>query len=373
MTSSTVTNYEGIEIDIPAYEFNGMASDQVGGINRTYPIEGGFNWDYNYLSLVNFACSGYALHHSTYYISSYYGIVGIESERFDVGANVTKTSTTKGTISFPSQEIQSELNGTQILMLNICPSTATRLGASVNGSYEIKGFSHVNESRWHKVCGGNLETALDFEIKVNDYKVRNDATGLQTSPWYNTVINLKDEYTHYVEQNINSLDVSSTSGQAIVTTTIKNPKNNDHVETYDLYIVPGAFTSINNTSFSTHKDKGHDMGVLLKSGIKADGAQQTVSVNDFYPEIKGLGEGNMNDKYTLYLKANYTKSSGLEPTFHALATQMVTTGLESIEAEEVDVPAIFFNMNGVQVDGENMAPGVYIKKEGNKTSKVVIR
>lgn len=48
------------------------------------------------------------------------------------------------------------------------------------------------------------------------------------------------------------------------------------------------------------------------------------------------------------------------------------TGVEAIEAETDGTEAIY-DLNGVRVSGENLAPGIYIRKAANKTSKFVVK
>lgn len=49
-----------------------------------------------------------------------------------------------------------------------------------------------------------------------------------------------------------------------------------------------------------------------------------------------------------------------------------TTSVDDINVEN-NAPATFFNMQGIAVDSNNLTPGVYIKVQGNTSSKVVIR
>ena len=48
------------------------------------------------------------------------------------------------------------------------------------------------------------------------------------------------------------------------------------------------------------------------------------------------------------------------------------TGVETVEFDE-NAEAQYFNLNGVQVKAENLTPGLYIVRQGNKVSKQVIR
>ncbi len=75
-------------------------------------------------------------------------------------------------------------------------------------------------------------------------------------------------------------------------------------------------------------------------------------------------------KPTLTLTASNAKSDpatffliwdGTEPT----------TGVDSIEADGADVEAVYYNLQGVRVD--NPGPGLYICRQGNKMTKVLLR
>lgn len=48
-----------------------------------------------------------------------------------------------------------------------------------------------------------------------------------------------------------------------------------------------------------------------------------------------------------------------------------TTGIETIESNDVNAPVEYYNLQGVKV--ANPENGIYIKKQGNTTSKVVVR
>ena len=47
-------------------------------------------------------------------------------------------------------------------------------------------------------------------------------------------------------------------------------------------------------------------------------------------------------------------------------------GISEIEAEQ-NVPAVFYNLQGMEVDADKLVPGIYVKRAGNKAEKVVIR
>ena len=52
-----------------------------------------------------------------------------------------------------------------------------------------------------------------------------------------------------------------------------------------------------------------------------------------------------------------------------------SSGVEDITIEEADnnAPVEYFNINGVRVNSDNLTPGIYIKRQGKKVEKIVIR
>ena len=59
----------------------------------------------------------------------------------------------------------------------------------------------------------------------------------------------------------------------------------------------------------------------------------------------------------------------------AMYTSGKSTGIEDVIVEESaeDAPVEFYNLNGIRVSGENLAPGLYIRRQGNKATKVLVR
>ncbi len=51
----------------------------------------------------------------------------------------------------------------------------------------------------------------------------------------------------------------------------------------------------------------------------------------------------------------------------------ITTGVDDIEAIDENTPAIFYNLNGVRVDSENLIPGIYIKIQNGKSQKILVK
>lgn len=81
------------------------------------------------------------------------------------------------------------------------------------------------------------------------------------------------------------------------------------------------------------------------------------------------------DDFTVWKRMyNDVGSAGtlLERWSNLTVTQtMDADGVDSISKDEVDAPAVYFNLQGVQV--ANPSNGIFIKKQGDKATKVVIK
>ncbi len=49
------------------------------------------------------------------------------------------------------------------------------------------------------------------------------------------------------------------------------------------------------------------------------------------------------------------------------------SGIEGIMADGSDAPAEYYNLNGVRVNADNLTPGLYIKRQGGKATKVLVK
>ena len=51
-----------------------------------------------------------------------------------------------------------------------------------------------------------------------------------------------------------------------------------------------------------------------------------------------------------------------------------TVGIEAITADETTTaPAEYYNLQGMRVNGDRLTPGIYIMRQGSKTSKILVR
>lgn len=50
-----------------------------------------------------------------------------------------------------------------------------------------------------------------------------------------------------------------------------------------------------------------------------------------------------------------------------------TNAIDGIEIDSANAPVEFYNLNGVRVNGDSLAPGIYIRRQGNDVKKILVR
>ena len=143
--------------------------------------------------------------------------------------------------------------------------------------------------------------------------------------------------------------------------------------TNKIYNLKGGLESDNSRCFLTYDGTG--VTTVATADANADVT--------FEPFAAGLLVKFNNGQYlmfngTKFIKADYgeavvqAEGETLTPVIVFLSSSNVSTGVETVEFDE-NAEAQYFNLNGVQVKAENLTPGLYIVRQGNKVSKQVIR
>lgn len=276
-----------------------------------------------------------------------------------------------------------------------------------NGKGNITGkaytgrLNHVaNGNYWgsdSKLNGSTLKTYKGEVLSVGNMKIYDDFNGsiLKNTSSVLFVRDLNAEITHGVElvkKEYGYDNIGDNNGKYLyINCDLVNARNADYVESYDLYVVPGKYTSVAGKDFASAD--GHVNGTLidvekystsfvpdekdhLNTKSVASNPDGNVNFTVLVPE-KELNATDANGVYSVYVRANYKEESGLEPTFHALtALGEKTTGVESVITngnEDEDAPVVYFNMNGIQVSGDALTPGLYIRRQGNTATKVLVK
>ena len=143
--------------------------------------------------------------------------------------------------------------------------------------------------------------------------------------------------------------------------------------TNKIYNLKGGLESDNSRCFLTYDAAG--VTTVATADANADVT--------FVSTAAGLLVKFKDGKYLMFngnnfVKGEYTEvatqaeGETLTPVIVFMSSSNVSTGVETVEFDE-NAEAQYFNLNGVQVKAENLTPGLYIVRQGNKVSKQVIR
>lgn len=148
--------------------------------------------------------------------------------------------------------------------------------------------------------------------------------------------------------------------------------------TKKIYQLCGGLSSDGSRRFLTYNAEG--LTTTAATVTKVDG-KDVVSTTDANADVTFVStEAGLLVKFKdgQYLMFNGTKfikadnGGALTPVIVFMSSSNVSTGVETVEFDE-NAEAQYFNLNGVQVKAENLTPGLYIVRQGNKVSKQVIR
>lgn len=197
--------------------------------------------------------------------------------------------------------------------------------------------------------------------------------------WYNmSITNSKNYLTHNGARSYIDLSSSTTAVPA------KNDYNSQWAFVGDAFsgfkiINRGAgenmiLSSSTNTSSNTG---GNTYPIMTAEPVSATGntywiptKSSDLSGNAFYLHQKGIAANRMNSRDGRL--AYWTGGADAGSTFLVTFVEEVQ-GIDEIGIDPTDGPIEYFNLQGMKVDAENVVPGFYIIRQGNKTAKVLVR
>ena len=54
-------------------------------------------------------------------------------------------------------------------------------------------------------------------------------------------------------------------------------------------------------------------------------------------------------------------------------SESIATSLSEVSADDVNAPVEYFNLQGIRVSGDNLTPGIYIRRQGKIAEKIVVK
>lgn len=273
------------------------------------------------------------------------------------------------------------------------------LDAPITGKYTVDGkVSHYNyeNDAWVTNDGSvrTLDGGLTIEIGPSSYTSSSeildhlDKTVIIVDPANDVTADFNLDVRQYSAYD------RDTKGEFRIQADVVPQQNCHNVESYDLYVVPKAMSSINQFADGKHDyTTGHADAVLIDSKPAAGAnGENPVSFDKWYTLTGDKFNKNLND-YSLFVKANY-KNTDLAPTFHQLTlltdtviTSIGLTGADSdvtvtaangtITVNGADNVAVYATTGAEVYNGPsgviNVAPGLYVVSAAGKTQKVIVR
>jgi hypothetical protein len=93
--------------------------------------------------------------------------------------------------------------------------------------------------------------------------------------------------------------------------------------------------------------------------IYSDGSIET----SYFADLHYMMDSNGTD-YNMYLDVRYAKLTPVEGGVQGIAADVTATN---------NAPVELFTINGMRVNSRNLAPGLYIRRQGNEVTKVIIK
>lgn len=116
-------------------------------------------------------------------------------------------------------------------------------------------------------------------------------------------------------------------------------------------------------SGSANKSNNCD-NIIADTGI---GGSQTF-VSNINTWTAGEGEGRRTVSYTV------KKGAPTQAMYRMYVTLVSTSGIGEIESvADNDMPVEYFNLAGVRCNASSLSPGIYIKRQGNRSEKILVR
>lgn len=103
-------------------------------------------------------------------------------------------------------------------------------------------------------------------------------------------------------------------------------------------------------------------GVAQTSSTIFTSATKTTwtAAEDAYIPAVTLTNRTTNNTYFTTIKVTYIVDNNV-------------TGIDGIESDDENAPVEYFNLQGIRVNGDNLGTGIYIRRQGSKTTKVLIQ
>lgn len=115
-----------------------------------------------------------------------------------------------------------------------------------------------------------------------------------------------------------------------------------------------------------------NISVKEENGVKSYDGTGHVALMDNVIEADAVisGTEDANGAIKLLINVSWASENDIVVTFNG--AQEGTLGINGVELEE-NAPAEYYDMRGIRHNADSLAPGLYIKRQGSKATKVVVK
>lgn len=122
-----------------------------------------------------------------------------------------------------------------------------------------------------------------------------------------------------------------------------------------------------------YENNRYEYFAVVYTGEK-QGDSYIFNKSDFYDPNPAVENPRFNGSLRIGAVSDVSQSSFRESYYSQISVpDPDTEGVNDIECEVVDAPVNFYNLQGIEVDSLNLAPGIYIRRQGNSASKILVK
>lgn len=250
---------------------------------------------------------------------------------------------------------------------------------TLNGQLTLSDVPNHNDEPVAWVTnGGKKRTLVDFNIKLDPFTYYSTSSlnsnytrgmDFRGEAHFDTNIDGETDITLESDLKINALGADENN--VYINASVATVANGDFVDHYELCIVPGVYSDINDNNFVYHDETGHSDATVLSVAKYATefgtnpksriiDAKNAQTVNILVP-VEDLKAKSPDNTYSFFLKATY--ANHLTPTYHNLTVyQGEMTSVDDIvygnEDNSDDAP--IYTITGVRVKDMSQ-PGIYVQ------------
>lgn len=148
----------------------------------------------------------------------------------------------------------------------------------------------------------------------------------------------------------------------------------------------GLFALNDDASMLLMQDEGNDIHVcavswepeftlteLYKFNVLKDGGSDSNSYQAAFDQAGNLYVANRSSMRVFTLPRKAAKT--VTPAKASMIVKGEQSGIDDITIDnaQTDAPIQYFNLQGIAVQHDNLTPGIYLRRQGNTTTKVIVR